>query len=288
MTYNPTDLLAVHNYLRVKTGLPANELGVVGDTSHNSSGGYHVGNDVLSNIGKLSSDYSKRESSRDRPGSNAASAIDIGNFARRRDITAFILAGLLAGDPRLSDVREMIYCLDGVNVRRFDRLGIRSSGDDSHKTHTHISFFRDSEGGRNGMDNFLGFVKEFFEGKVETLDERLLNGWPVPKELGGKDDSRGAGIHAAELWRYMMDGAHVYDSVAGNPDGTDNGMYLDKLLKGIRSDIKKIGSVPLTDAQFATFQDVVRETVRQAVAEALAPLAGALGSAGDSLGKLND
>ena len=42
------------------------------------------------------------------------------------------------------DLREIIYSPDGKVVRRWDRLGKRSSGDDSHLWHTHFSFFRDS------------------------------------------------------------------------------------------------------------------------------------------------
>jgi len=166
MTYNPDDLLGVRQTLMNNTGLPANALGILGDQSHASSGGYHVGNDTLSLIGNLYDDYSKAESSRDGPGTNAASALDIGDFntgnASLRSISLAMVAACQRNDPRMRDVREIIYTPDGYSVRRWDRLGIRSGGDDTHLSHTHISFFRDSEGRRNNSDNFGGFIATFF------------------------------------------------------------------------------------------------------------------------------
>lgn len=168
MTYAPADLLAVRLYLLASTGLSGDAVGIVGDDDHLSTGGYHIGNDGLSQAGRLTSDYSKRESSRDRPGSNAASALDIGQFVRGgvslRSLTLGIVAACQRGDPRTGDVREIIYTPDGSTVRRFDRLGIRSTGDSSHLFHTHVSFFRDSEGRRAQTDNFLGLLRELIEG----------------------------------------------------------------------------------------------------------------------------
>jgi hypothetical protein len=36
-----------------------------------------------------------------------------------------------AGDPDAADIREIIYTPDGKTVQRYDRLGIRSTGDSS-------------------------------------------------------------------------------------------------------------------------------------------------------------
>lgn len=121
-------------------------------------GGYHEGNDLLAQAGRQNTDYSKRESERDRPGTDAGSAIDIGYFDvnvqkvdgswRRvtlRDYTRWMLVQLNAGAPDVAFVRELIYSLDGVTVKRWDRLGIRTSGDLSHTTHDHRSDFRDDE-----------------------------------------------------------------------------------------------------------------------------------------------
>lgn len=167
MTNTPQDLRDVRTYLMARTGLPAVSLGI----QHFSAqgGGYHEGDDLLRAAGRLTTDYSKRESPRDgNTRSDSASGIDIGDFNHEgktlRDLTVALLAGLNAGDSRLHDIREVIYSLDRRTVQRWDRLHVRSSGDNSHLTHDHISFHRDSEGRRNRTDNFLGWLKDFFEG----------------------------------------------------------------------------------------------------------------------------
>ncbi|MFC4336010.1 peptidoglycan-binding domain-containing protein [Salininema proteolyticum] len=144
MTYAPKQLKKLHNYLKDKTGLSPAALGIVGDAAHR--GGYHCGRDRT-----VSGDYSVVESSRDRRGlSNAASAIDIGGFAKNgktlRGLSLWLVGQCRKSAPGTEDIREIIYSPDGKRVKRWDRLGKRSSGDDSHLWHTHISYFRDSEG----------------------------------------------------------------------------------------------------------------------------------------------
>ncbi|MEW2442778.1 hypothetical protein [Micromonospora marina] len=127
-------------------GLEPAEVGIVGDPAHR--GGYHCGSDRV-----VSRDYSVVESSRDRTGlSSYACALDIGTFTvtidgRRHDLQTFStwLVGQCAADaPDTRDIREVIYSPDGSTVRRWDRLSKRSSGDDSHRWHTHISYHRDA------------------------------------------------------------------------------------------------------------------------------------------------
>lgn len=180
MTYAPDDLLAVRRYVLTQTALPGDAVGIVGDPAHASTGGYHEGNDDLARAGRLTSDYSKRQSSRDRPGSNAASALDNGDFDHGgktlRQLSQFLVARCVAGDPRCRDIREIIYTPDGQSVRRWDALGMSTTGDSSHLYHTHTSFFRDSEGRRDRLDNYLGLLVEFFEGAkmAFTPDQEAL------------------------------------------------------------------------------------------------------------------
>lgn len=157
MTYAPADLLAVQTFCHQHTGQSAAELGIAGDAAHR--GGYHCGSDRI-----VSGDYSVVESSRDRSGLTlAASAFDLGgNFARFREITLGIIAACKRNDPRTRDIREVIFTPDGKTVQRWDRLGRRSGGDASHLSHTHLSFFRDSEGRRHLDDNFLGLLRQLF------------------------------------------------------------------------------------------------------------------------------
>ena len=147
MSYAPSTLLGARDYIIRALGVPSSAVGIVGDSSHD--GGYHCGRDRV-----VSGDYSVVESSRDRNGlTDAAAALDVGGFSRTvdgrslnlRDFSLWLVAQCKAGAADARDIREVIYSPDGRTVRRWDRLGIRSSGDDSHLWHTHISFFRDSE-----------------------------------------------------------------------------------------------------------------------------------------------
>lgn len=159
MTYAPADLLAVIRYLR-DHGAPADALGIVGDAAHAASGGYHEGHDDLAAHGRLGYDYSVVESRRDTRPTDAASAVDFAGTSWWRPLTLWLVDQCKAGTPGTEDIREIIYTPDGQTVRRWDRLGVRSSGDDSHLWHTHLSFFRDSEGHRG---TFLALLRSYFE-----------------------------------------------------------------------------------------------------------------------------
>lgn len=157
MTSAPPGLLAARRLLldhldmhpgTVDADLDPAEVGIVGNPDHR--GGYHCGRDRVD-----LDDYSVRESPRDRAGlSDFASALDVGWFSVRtqrgtrtlRDMSAWLVGLCQMGDPDTQDIREVIYSLDGVTVRRWDRLRLRTSGDTSHRTHTHISEFRDARG----------------------------------------------------------------------------------------------------------------------------------------------
>ncbi|AYF29318.1 hypothetical protein CSH63_17970 [Micromonospora tulbaghiae] len=149
MTTAPANLLAVRTLLLAELGphgLASGEVGIVGDPAHR--GGYHCGRDRV-----VSGDYSVVESSRDRAGlSGYACALDVGQFEvttpkGRYDLphySRWLVAQCEAGTADTRDIREVIYSPDGRTVRRWDRLGKRSSGDDSHRWHTHQSYFRDA------------------------------------------------------------------------------------------------------------------------------------------------
>lgn len=150
MTFAPPTLLDLGAYL-VAHGVV--NLGIVGDTAHAARGwSYHLGADQL-----IPDAYSNR-TARDRAGlSNAASAIDLGrvdgSLAGLRTLSVRMVNLARTNAPGTSDWREIIYTPDGVDVWRWDReRGFASlpatgpgQGDDSHLTHTHLSFYRDAE-----------------------------------------------------------------------------------------------------------------------------------------------
>lgn len=273
MTYNPDDLVAIRRYLlstldthvgiSAAADLDPDEVGIAGDPAHASTGGYHEGNDDLARVGRLTSDYSKRESPRDRPGTNAASALDIGEFVHGpltlRSLTLRLVAACEAGDPRTRDVREVIYSPDGVNVKRWDRLGIRTTGDDSHLWHSHLSFFRDSEGRRAADDNILGLLRELIEGKVDDVGE--LTGVQA-EQLSNLERFRQS-MTGGDL---MVRGVYVWDTKGGHYEDQPNAFTatLKALVDRVTALESKAGTVTLTDAQVA----VVTKQVATALAGA--------------------
>ena len=153
MSYAPPTISAVRAYLMGKTSLSPSALGIVGDAAHQRRQSYHNGQDAITRYGRTAAnDYSIR-TPRDREPylTNAASALDIGNFPKLRSLSMSLVAQARAGLPGTRDIREIIYSPDGRTVMRWDRERGQSSmprsgeADNSHLWHTHISWYRDSE-----------------------------------------------------------------------------------------------------------------------------------------------
>lgn len=154
MTYAPATIRELATYL-VARGF--GNLGIVGDQAHALRASYHNGRDRILAAGRLGDDYSVIQA-RDRAGlTDAASALDVGPGARGlaelRRLSVAIAAACQAGAPGTADIREVIYSPDGIAIRRWDAVTRRTyvggdgtgQGDDSHRTHTHVSWYRDSE-----------------------------------------------------------------------------------------------------------------------------------------------
>lgn len=169
MTYAPTRLLELRQYLKQWTGLSDNALGIIGDENHN--GGYHHGWNDRRIVNGNTADYSWNESTRDGSHrTNAAAAIDIGLFSRLRELSNWLVGQCEAQAPDTQDIRSIIYSPDGKVVKRWDRLRRRDTGDSSHLTHTHVSFFRDAEA-REKISPF----RRFFEGgKMDQYHENAI------------------------------------------------------------------------------------------------------------------
>ena len=152
MTYAPQTLQDLGAYWKRHGGVL---LGIVGNTAHTR--GYHLGKDRIydgSGPGQGSDDYSVQHR-RDKAGlTNAASAIDLGrldgSLARLRSFSRDLVERCMADAAVRKDVREVIYSPDGQRVQRYSGEDNKihtgpGNGDDSHRTHTHISWWRDSE-----------------------------------------------------------------------------------------------------------------------------------------------
>lgn len=168
MTRAPANLQAARSLLLTHLDnapgpddLDPGEVGIVGDSAHR--GGYHCGSDRV-----VTGDYSVVESPRDRAGLTLdAAALDVGQFSvtsggKTHTLASFsvwCVAQCAANAPDTRDIREIIYSPDGKTVKRWDRLGKRTSGDSSHRWHTHFSFFRDAiKAGRDQRPLFRRYL----------------------------------------------------------------------------------------------------------------------------------
>ena len=249
MTTAPTNLMAVRrlllDHLDDAPGpddLDPGEVGIVGNPAHR--GGYHCGSDRV-----VSRDYSVVESARDRTGlARWASALDVGTFkvtTKRgtfdlQHFSRWVVGQCEADAADTRDIREIIYSPDGKTVRRWDRLGKRTSGDSSHLFHTHFSFFRDAmKAGRDQTPLFrrylttIGLIQDQGDDMPLTKDDI-----PIIREA----------LHGCQIGRSGVTFGAVLDMMRGVP-----------------------GQVAATRADIAGLagRDLVDE---QAVAEQLAPL----------------
>ncbi|MFI2577692.1 hypothetical protein ACH5AJ_36465 [Streptomyces rochei] len=205
MTTAPSNLLAVRRLLLdTIRGLDPAAVGIVGDPAHR--GGYHTGSDRV-----VSNDYSVVESSRDRTGlTEHASALDVGSFTatiagKRHTLASFsvwLVNQCRAGTADTHDIREVIYSPDGKVVRRWDRLGRRSTGDDSHLWHTHISYHRDAiKAGRDQTAVIRRYLTHIGLIKAPTVEV------PVAQDpVAWATTNRAAALLAGTAADYQIDG----------------------------------------------------------------------------------
>lgn len=174
MTNAPADLLGLRTQLQQLTGLGADEVGIVGNQAHRASGGYHEGSDDLHAAGVWSTDYSVRLP-RDRAGCTlSASATDVGaNWRQGRAVwirwNQLLANALRADEPALAAVRAINYSPDGTTKWRLDReFGWKTaSTSDTVTIHTHIEWYRDTEGKRQAsLDRIVALASQAITGQV--------------------------------------------------------------------------------------------------------------------------
>jgi hypothetical protein len=226
-------------------------VGIVGDDSHANAGtSYHLGDDAL-----RSDAYSIVESPRDRAGlTDAAAALDLGYFditvrGKRHTLYTFnlwLVAQCKANTPDTRDIREVIYSPDGKVVKRWDRLGIRTTGPDSHLTHTHESWFRDSE----NRDKAAHLRRYFIE--IGVLED--------PMALSDDDKKWFTDTFVRQIWGWDP----------GDTDGNANGgvpnYYADKATNGSIKPAWALGRATLADILGYQIRDRI-DALTQAVAK---------------------
>jgi hypothetical protein len=183
MTYAPQSL---KDLMALWTSNGGVNLGIVGDVAHQQKGtSYHLGRDDL-----VSGAYSARLP-RDVAGlTDAASAVDLGklggSLAGLQKFSVWLAGQCKAGAPGTRDIRELIYSPDGKVVRRWDDVSKATytggdgtgQGDNTHLYHTHISYYRDSE----GRDKTVTFRPYFQEAEMPQMF-RLAGGAEYPSSV---------------------------------------------------------------------------------------------------------
>lgn len=150
MTTSPQSLRDLGSYWTRHGGV---NLGVIGDKGHTI--GYHLGRDRIFGPGGAGADDYSVMLLRDKQGlSLAASAIDLGKLDGTlkglQDFSRWLVRRCQSHAEGSRDIREIIYSPDGVKVQRWSGVDNTihtgpGNGDLSHRTHTHISYYRDSE-----------------------------------------------------------------------------------------------------------------------------------------------
>lgn len=252
MTSAPPDLLAFRHQIISLTGLNGLSVGIVGDSAHAATGGYHEGKSDLARVGRYhtwatagsnSEDYSVRLQ-RDRDGlTDHASAIDIGydwphggNQAWLK-FNNLLAADLRAGQPALAAVRAVNYSPDGTLRRRIDRengFAVEVSSD-SVDIHTHIECFRDTEGRRQDTLNRL----------VALIRAAITGG-----DMAGEADYAFSGVYPGADPR--INGRSWMAQAVGNPiaDAVQR-------LGRIEAALAKAQPAALTDTQAAALADTI-------------------------------
>ena len=228
-SYVPKALSELREYLKPHTGLDNFGLGIVNSETDAS---YHHGWSQRDTDG---SDYSWDEAARDwNWKTNAARALDIGMFDRLRELSLWLVNECASGAADCSDIREIIYSPDGKVVKRWDRLGIRSSGDSSHLTHTHISWFADAEN-RSKLGPFQRFFGDTME-DFELADTYRLDAILQQKDAAVYTPQWNGGVEVREPNNLKVTLQEILELVSA---GNTGGITEARLREIIREEIAK-------------------------------------------------
>ncbi|MEV4766627.1 hypothetical protein AB0J89_28760 [Micromonospora chokoriensis] len=274
MTRAPDNLLALRSLLLTHLDnapgpddLEPAEVGIVGDPAHR--GGYHCGSDRV-----VPNDYSVVESPRDRAGLTLdAAALDVGQFDVRSggrsntlpSFSVWCVAQCAANAADTRDIREIIYSPDGSTVKRWDRLGKRTTGDSSHRWHTHFSFFRDAiKAGRDQRPLFRRYLSSIglLEDDDMTPEE---HNWlaTVHKNLTVLDGRNPIG----QIYTRMAEGR---DDTGAPVNGNWNLQAMTKQLTDLQATLNALAGKDFTDEP-AIVQGVLAGLTPEKIAAAIPP-----------------
>jgi hypothetical protein len=168
-TEAPADLKSLRAAVMQETGITdVVEVGIVGDVAHAARGGYHISGDDINRAGRFGSDFSTKRARDHFLPNPFACAVDIGDDWPRGGRAAWLrfgnnVAWELIHTDEMPSIRAINYSPDGTSKKRFDRANRADGVIDSTDTvtiHTHIEFWRDSEGRRDeDLQRLLAHVR---------------------------------------------------------------------------------------------------------------------------------
>lgn len=258
MTTAPADLITLRSFIMSRTGLSAFSVGIVGDTSHAATGGYHEGKTDLINAGVYNTDYSVRLP-RDRAGlTESASAMDIGYAWPHGGTKAWLafnnaLVSLLhAGDPALSAIRAVNYTPDGSRKFRTDREADWSvvNSSDTVDVHTHIEWYRDTEATASR------------QASIDRIDDLILHALGVQMENLTPPEQ--AQLHDANsiMWGFVNElEAMVVDSNSNPSAPVSVPIPIVKTIKDIQAKVAGLATPQLSDAQVAVLAQGLSDAI---------------------------
>jgi hypothetical protein len=168
-TEAPADLKSLRTAVMHETGITDGvEVGIVGDVAHAARGGYHISGDDINRAGRFGADFSTKRARDHFLPNPFACAVDIGDDWPRGGRAAWLrfgnnVAWELIHTDEMPSIRAINYSPDGTSKKRFDRANRADGVIDSTDTvtiHTHIEFWRDSEGRRDeDLQRLLAHVR---------------------------------------------------------------------------------------------------------------------------------
>lgn len=234
MTFAPQSLLACRDVFQARfPQIPDEGLGIVGGPSHVLTGtSYHLGADQL----KMGRDPYSARTARDKAGlSNAASAFDITDqigVVLLRQLSIWLVAQCRVKAADTLDIREITFSPNGEAVLTWDREnGVTSfpvqRGSLSHRTHTHVGFYRDSEH-RNRHAVFERFFTE--RGQMNEQDFLALI-WRMEAVFNNREKVVGGPLAGEENQLYAT--LKRFEAKLDTPDTLITDEQLERVLRRI-------------------------------------------------------
>lgn len=226
MTVAPSTLVDLQDRCVTKLGM-IND-GIVGDTSHQLTGGYHIGATTLRNVG-MGGDYSLSFGLDANDHTDHACAVDIGGTpAKLEQLGNRLVHALKAYDPRVyGKVRGTNAPFDGWQIdRRYDCENPNTKSDDNTQSsddrgHIHIEIYRTLVTVQSVVDGLFDVLAGVTSSQSGPYLHRMWPSWmPANHYFGlvtGPATSHGGYFVgeqpaiAAIQRRLVANGAHIAD-----------------------------------------------------------------------------